>query len=71
MATGEVISDCKPRHRHQEFLDFLRQIEKSIPKGLYNHLVVDNYCSHKHAKVKAWLAQRTGFHVDNTPTYTS
>jgi putative transposase len=47
VATGEVITQCKPRHRHQEFLGFLRQIEKSVPGDLDIHLVVDNYCTHK------------------------
>jgi hypothetical protein len=48
-ATGEVITQCKPRHRHQEFLGFLREIEKSVPPGLDLHLIVDNYATHKHA----------------------
>jgi putative transposase len=71
VATGEVITQCKPRHRHQEFLGFLRQIEKSVPVDLDVHLIVDNYCTHKHAKVRAWLAQRSRFHVHYTPTYAS
>ena len=71
VATGEVITQCKPRHRHQEFLGFLRQIEASVPEDLEIHLVVDNYCTHKHARVSAWLAQRPGFHVHYTPTYAS
>jgi putative transposase len=71
VATGEVITQCKPRHRHQEFLGFLRQIEKSVPEDLDVHVIVDNYCTHKHAKVRAWLAQRSRFHVHYTPTYAS
>ena len=71
MATGAVIAECKPRHRHQEFLSFLRRIDKEVPKDLELHLIVDNYCTHKHAKVKAWLAQRPRFHVHYTPTYAS
>jgi len=71
VATGEVITQCKPRHRHQEFLGFLREIEKSVPADLDVHLIVDNYCTHKHAKVRAWLAQRPRFHVHYTPTYAS
>jgi len=71
VATGEVITQCKPRHRHQEFLGFLRQIEKSVPEQLDIHLIVDNYCTHKHSKVRAWLAQRPRFHVHYTPTYAS
>jgi putative transposase len=46
---------------------FLRQIEKSVPEDLDVHLIVDNYCTHKHAKVRAWLAQRPRFHVHYTP----
>jgi putative transposase len=71
VATGEVITQCKPRHRHLEFLGFLRQIEKSVPEDLNVQLIVDNYCTHKHAKVRAWLAQRPRFHVRYTPTYAS
>ena len=71
VATGEVITQCRPRHRHQEFLGFLRQIETSVPEDLDVHLIVDNYCTHKHAKVRAWLTQRPRFHVHYTPTYAS
>ncbi len=71
VATGEVITQCKPRHRHQEFLGFLRQIEQSVPAELDVHLIVDNYATHKHAKVRSWLAQRPRFHVHFTPTYAS
>ena len=71
VATGEVITHCKPRHRHQEFLRLLRQIEKSVPEDLDLHLTVDNYYTHKHAKVRAWMAQRPRFHVHYTPTYAS
>ena len=71
VATDEVITQCKPRHMHQEFLGFLRQIEKSVPEGLDVHLIVDNYCTNNHAKVRAWLAQRPRFHVHYTPTYAS
>ena len=58
IATGEVMTQCKPRHRHQEFLQFLRHIENNVPRDLDVHLVVDNYSTHKHAKVKRWLARR-------------
>jgi putative transposase len=68
VATGAVIAECKPRHRDQEFLSFLRRVDKEVPKELDLHLIVDNYCTHKHAKVKAWLAQRPRFHVHYTPT---
>ena len=53
MATGEGITPCKRRHRHQEFLGFLRQIEKPSPESLDLHLIVNNYCTHKHANVPA------------------
>ena len=71
VATGAVIAECKPRHRHQEFLSFLRRIDKEVPPELDVHLIVDNYCTHKHAKVRSWLAQRSRFHVHYTPTYAS
>jgi len=71
VATGEVITQCKQRHRHQEFLGFLRRIEESVPSELDIHLIVDNYCTNKHAKVRAWLAQRPRFHIHYTPTYSS
>jgi putative transposase len=71
LASGTVLTQCKPRHRHQEFLQFLRHIEASVPEDLDVHLVVDNYCTHKHAKVRRWLAVRPRFHVHYTPTYSS
>jgi transposase len=71
IANGEVITQCKARHRHQEFLAFLRHIDASVPKDLDVHLVIDNYATHKHAKVKAWLAKRPRYHVHFTPTYAS
>lgn len=55
VANGQVISRVRAQHRHQEFLDFLRQIDKQTPPELDLHLIVDNYVTHKHAKVKAWL----------------
>jgi putative transposase len=68
---GSVIAECKPRHRHQEFLGFLRTIEANVPKDLDIHLIVDNYSTHKHARVKAWLAARPRWHIHFTPTYSS
>ena len=53
--TGTVIGQCLPRHRHDEFLKFLRTIDREVPKGLQIHLILDNYATHKHANVKAWL----------------
>lgn len=71
VANGSVLTQCKPQHRHQEFLSFLRHIEASVPKALDVHLICDNYGTHKHAKVKAWLARRPRFHLHFTPTYSS
>src|SRR5229473_2396749 len=68
---GAVIAQCKPRHRHQEFLAFLRHIEANVPAQLDIHLVVDNYATHKHPKVRAWLAARPRWHIHFTPTYSS
>ena len=68
---GKVITRCRQRHRHQEYLDFLRQIEQNVPPKLDVHLIVDNYATHKHPRVKHWLAQRPRFHVHFTPTYAS
>jgi len=71
VATGQVLAQCKPRHRHQEFLQFLRHIDANVPADLDVHLILDNYGTHKHAKVKKWLARRPRFHVHFTPTYAS
>ncbi|HVC17016.1 MAG TPA: IS630 family transposase [Rhodanobacter sp.] len=71
VANGTVITQCKARHRHQEFLAFLRHIEAGVPEALNVHLVVDNYATHKHPKVRAWLARRSRFHLHFTPTYSS
>jgi transposase len=66
-----VFTECKPRHRHQEFLSFLRHLDESVPPELDLHLIVDNYATHKHPKVRAWLAQRPRYHLHYTPTYSS
>jgi putative transposase len=71
VVSGQVISQCKARHRHQEFLSFLRHLDNSVPKRLDVHLIVDNYATHKHPKVRAWLAARPRYHVHYTPTYAS
>ena len=68
---GSVLAQCKPRHRHQEFLSFLRHIEANVPAKLDLHVVVDNYATHKHPKVRAWLTQRPRWHLHFTPTYAS
>ena len=58
-------------NRHQEYLSFLREIEKNVPKNLEVHIIVDNYATHKHLRVKRWFATRPRFHVHFTPTYAS
>jgi putative transposase len=68
---GQVIAQCRPRHRHQEFLDFLRAIDKAVPPQLDVHCIADNYASHKHPEVRAWLAQRPRWHMHFVPTYSS
>jgi putative transposase len=71
IANGQVISQCKARHRHQEYLGFLKLVEENVPQKLDIHLVVDNYSTHKHPQVKRWLAMRERWHVHHTPTYAS
>src|SRR5271163_3872620 len=71
IATGAVFTECKPRHRHQEFLGFLRRLDECIPAELDVHLIVDNYATHKHPKVRTWLAQRPRYQIHYTPTYSS
>ena len=71
VASGKVIGECMNRHRHQEFLRFLRTIDRNTPKSLDLHLVVDNYATHKHPKVKAWLNRHSRFHLHFTPTSAS
>jgi putative transposase len=71
VATGAVFTECKPRHRHQEFLSFLRRLDECIPAELDVHLIVDNYGTHKHSKVRTWLAQRPRYQIHYTPTYSS
>ena len=71
VATGEVIGQCMKRHRHQEWLRFLRGIDRAVPKALDLHLIADNYATHKHPKVKAWLARHPRYHMHFTPTSAS
>jgi len=68
---GKVIGDCLPRHRHQEFIRFLKTIDAETPAELDLHLIVDNYGTHKHARVKAWLRRHPRFHLHFTPTSSS
>ena len=71
VATGRVIGQCLPRHRHSEFLKFLRTVDREVPKHLAVHLILDNYATHKHADVKKWLARHKRFHFHFTPTSSS
>lgn len=71
IASGFVIGKCYKRHRATEFLDFLKQIDRAAPDGLDVHIVMDNYATHKTAKVRAWLARRPHYHVHFTPTSAS
>ena len=68
IATGKVIGRCHPRHRHQEFLRFLQQIDETVPANLEVHLVLDNYGTHKAPKVAAWFKRRPRYHLHFTPT---
>jgi transposase len=68
---GTVIGECMSRHRHQEFLKFLRRLDREFPADLDLHLIVDNYGTHKHDKVKTWLARHPRFQLHFTPTSSS
>jgi transposase len=68
---GTVISMCDDRHRHQEWLKFLRVIDDLTPSGKELHLIADNYATHKHPKVQKWLARHPRFHMHFTPTSSS
>jgi putative transposase len=71
LATGTVISQCQRRHRHQEYLRFLGEIDAQVPVRFAVHLIVDNYATHKHPRVLRWLAAHPRFQVHYTPTYAS
>lgn len=68
---GEVIGQCMKRHRHQEFLQFLKTIDSDTPENLDIHCIVDNYRTHKHAKVETWLRKHSRFHFHFIPTSSS
>ena len=68
---GKIISRTESKHTHVEWLRFLKQIDRETPKELDIHLIADNYCTHKHAKVKAWLDKHPRFHMHFTPTSSS
>ena len=71
VATGAVLGACLPRHRHEEFLRFLRMIDKDVPRGRAVHLILDNYGTHKHEDVIGWLAKHPRFHLHFIPTSSS
>lgn len=68
---GTVIGDCMPRHRHQEFIRFLKRIDAETAPHLDLHLIVDNYGTHKHPRVKSWLRRHPRFHLHFIPTSSS
>ena len=68
---GKIISRTEKRHPHVEYLRFLKQLERETPKELDLHLIVDNYCTHKHKKVKKWLEKHPRFHIHYTLTSSS
>jgi len=71
MLDGSVVGQCLPRHRHQEFLKFLRTLDREFPDEQELHLIVDNYRTHKHKNVVAWLAKHLRFYLHFTPTSSS
>jgi len=68
---GKIFSQTAARHTHREWLNFLQQLERETPAALDLHLIVDNYATHKHPKVQAWLARHGRFHLHFTPTSSS
>jgi len=71
VAEGRVIGQCMSRHRHQEWIKFLQQIDRKTPADMDLHLIVDNYSTHKHPRVKAWIKRHPRFHMHFTPTSSS
>jgi transposase len=71
MLDGTVIGSRVDTHRHEEFLKFLAAVDRQVPKGLAVHMIVDNYATHRHKDVKAWLGQHPWFQLDLTPTSSS
>ncbi len=68
---GTVIGSCKPRHRHQEFVEFMTEVERKVPRRREIHIILDNYGTHTHAKVKAWFADHPRYHLHFVPTGSS
>src|SRR5947209_7751564 len=71
VAAGKILAQCQPRHRHQEFLRFLKQIDTATDPTLDIHLILDNYGTHKHPQVKRWFSAHPRYHVHFTPTSAS
>lgn len=71
MLDGKVIGDCMPRHRHQEFIRFLKRIDEETAHELDLHLIIDNYSTHKHPRVKSWIKRHPRFHLHFIPTSSS
>ena len=71
VATGGVLAQPKKRHRHQELLQFLRHIDANVPQELDVHIIMDNYATHKHERVRSWFAKKSRYHAHFTPTYSS
>lgn len=71
LAEGRLIGQCFKRHRHQEWLKFLKLIDEQTPAHLDLHLIADNYATHKHPRVRAWLARHPRFHMHFIPTSSS
>ena len=71
VATGRVLQDCMPQHRHQEFLRFMRHVERSVAPDLALHLILDNYATHKHPAVQRWLRRHRRVQFHFTPTSAS
>jgi transposase len=71
IATGKVIGQCHRQHRHQEFLSFLKRVDREVPAEMEIHLVLDNYSTHKTPKVAAWFKKRPRYHLHFTPTSAS
>ena len=71
MLDGKIIGDCMPRHRHQEFIRFLKKIDVETPSTVQLHLIVDNYGTHKHPRVHSWIRRHPRFQLHFTPTSSS
>ena len=71
LAEGKTFAECMPRHRHQEWIRFLKKIDTETPPDLDLHLIVDNYATHKHPKVQNWLKRNKRFHIHFIPTSSS